>query len=158
MFFSSSPSSPYNSYSATPAMEIPTTASSARPTSSSTTCAYPSWPRRASLSNSSNSSGSTFEHATSYISDDDLFPLVFDDADTDSNASPTTSPAASMHEHIIVGVENVACTDFMKELMAEEKARKQRERETKRRSRSSSSRKSRGSSHKKMSPILESSE
>ncbi|RDW66125.1 hypothetical protein BP6252_09760 [Coleophoma cylindrospora] len=146
MSYSYSPSPPSTSYSSTPAMEIPST-SSARSISTSTSCAYPSWPRRASLSNNN-----SFETANSYISDDELFPLVFDDADTDSNASPMTSPTHS----VASGADQLQSTLWMKELMAEEKARKHREREaSKRRSRSSSSRKSRNSTSQKMTPILE---
>lgn len=154
MYYSYSPSSPSTSYNSTPAMEIPSASSSARPTSTSSSCAYPSWPRRASLSSSN-----SFETANSYISDDELFPLVFDDAESESSASPMTSPTHSVASDHVVGADHLQSTLWMKELMAEEKARKHREREaSKRRGRSSSSRKSSSSSSsskQKMAPITE---
>jgi hypothetical protein len=144
MYFSYSPS-PNSSYATAP-MEIPSTSSS-RPASPS--CAYPSWPRRSSLSSDS----STEERATSYISDDDLedlFPCVFDDAAQDCTPPitpfATRSPEASAAMHHVV----VDTGALMRQLIAEEKAKKER----KQRRRSGSSRKSR-SVPKQMSPILE---
>jgi len=57
------------------------------------TCAYPSWPRRTSLTTSPLLGATTDldeQPATSYISDDDLFPDVFSDSDEDY--SPAASP------------------------------------------------------------------
>ena len=143
MYFSFSPSPPSTSYKTAP-MDIPSTSSS-RPQSPS--CAYPSWPRRSSLS--SESSCHDEISATSYISDEDLFPCVFDDAEQDCTppATPNTCRSPASCEAQIV-VDNGT---FMRELIAQDKARKER-----RRRRSGSSRKSRtGSSTKHMSPILE---
>ncbi len=56
-------------------------------------CAFPSWPRRSSLSASAATSES---RATSYLSDEDLFPAdpLEDDARSVSSAGSTASPAA----------------------------------------------------------------
>jgi len=84
MYFGISPSSSSfgSSCSTTSAMSIDIKRSnSSDPTSPS--CAFPSWPRRSSLSGIA-------EEPTSFISDDDLFPSVFDDESGD--CSPLASP------------------------------------------------------------------
>jgi hypothetical protein len=137
MYFTFSPApSPTNSiysiYSVSP------TSSSESTTQAS--CAYPSWPRRSSLSGSDDE-----ERATSFISDDDLFPEVFDDSESDCTpvASPCQSPQNVMRETQLLSRSTV------RDLVAmQQKAQK------KRRSSSSSSRKSRRCS-KPMSPIQE---
>lgn len=145
MYFSFSPSPPSTSYTTAP-MDIPSTSSS-RPQSPS--CAYPSWPRRSSLSSNS----STEERATSFISDDDLedlFPLVFDDSEHD--CTPPTTPFAN-HSPDIQAQVVVDTGALMRDLIAQEKAKRER----KSRRRSGSSKKSR-SGTKHMSPILEAGE
>lgn len=141
MYFSYSPS-PSTSYSTSP-MDIPSSSSS-RPQSPS--CAFPSWPRRASLSMSNHGD----EHSSSFIiSDEELFPLVFDDTDRDCTppATPNSSRSpASPSRMCDIVVDNGS---LMRELMAQEKTKKER-----RRRKSTSSKKSRSSS-KHMSPILE---
>ncbi|CZT02693.1 hypothetical protein WAI453_002170 [Rhynchosporium graminicola] len=148
MYFSFSPSPPATSYATAP-MAIPS-ASSSRP--QATSCAYPSWPRRSSLS--SNSSGEDEAHSSSFITDEELFPCVFDDAELD--CTPPTTPSLSRSP----ASPNMMCEarlvldkgSMMRQLVAEEKAKKER-RPLKR----SSSRKSRSSSasSKRMSPIQE---
>lgn len=142
MHFSFSPSPPSTSYSTAP-MGIPSTSTS-RPESPS--CAYPSWPRRSSLSSNS----STDTRATSFISDDDLedlFPSVFEDSEHD--CTPPATPCATRSPDVQAQV--VADTGaLMRELIVQEKAKK----EKRQRRRSGSSRKSR-SGAKHMSPILE---
>jgi hypothetical protein len=144
MYFSYSPSPPSTSYSTSP-MEIPSSSSS-RPQSPS--CAFPSWPRRASLS--SNSSHGDEASSSFIISDEELFPLVFDDADRDCTPPATPyssrSPASPSRMCDIV-VDNGS---LMRELMAQEKTKKER-----RRRKSTSSKKSRSGSKTHMSPILE---
>lgn len=145
MYFSFSPSPPSTSYTTAP-MDIPSTSSS-RPQSPS--CAYPSWPRRSSLSSNS----STEERATSFISDDDLedlFPCVFDDSEHDCTppATPFNNRSPDVQAQVVVDTGAL-----MRELIAQEKAKKER----KQRRRSGSSRKSR-SGTKHMSPILEAGE
>jgi hypothetical protein len=149
MYFSFSPSPSRSSYTTAP-IDLPS--SNSRPQSPS--CAFPSWPRRSSLSSNSSSD----DNPSSFISDDDLelFPSVFDDADADCTpiATPytTRSPGeASDAPHYTV-VDTAA---LMRELVREEKAKK--EKEKKRRSRAASGRKSSrsSSSGKHMSPIIE---
>ena len=147
MYFSFSPSPPSTSYSTTP-MDIPT---SSRTRTQSPSCAYPSWPRRSSLS-SSESGCEEQAPVSSYISDDDLlFPCVFEDAECtplatpQSNRSPT---ATSMMPEAQVVVDTGA---LMRQLIAEEKAKRERKRRGSRSSRKSRS----GSSGKQMSPIQE---
>jgi len=151
MYFSFSPSPPATSYSTAP-MNIPSS-SSARPQSPS--CAYPSWPRRSSLSSNSGSSFEDEAHSSSFITDEELFPCVFDDAEQDctppATPSLSRSPASpNMMCEARVVVDNGS---LMRELVAQEKAKKER----RRRKSSSSSRKSRSSSatSKHMSPIQE---
>lgn len=152
MYYAFSPSPSRSSYTTAP-IDMPS--SSSRPHSPS--CAFPSWPRRSSLS--STSSNEDRDPPSLFISDDDLedlFPSVFDDADTD--CTPITSPYAprspgeptgAAHQHQ-VAVDSHALT---RELIKEEKAKKEKKL---RRSRTSSSRRSRtSSSGKRMSPILE---
>jgi len=131
-------------------MDIPSTSSS-RP--QSTSCACPSWPRRSSLS----SNPGTEDRATSYLSDDDLedfFPCVFDDAEQD--CTPPITPYATRSLEVASSIQAQVVVDtgaLMRELIAQEKAKKER----KLRRRSGSSRKSR-SGTKHMSPILEAGE
>lgn len=142
MYFSFSPSPPCTSYTSAP-MEIPSTSSS-RPQSPS--CAFPSWPRRASLSSSSSGE----ERATSYISDDDLedlFPFVFGEIEPEQDSSSSVSPYVTPEVEAQVAVDTGA---LMRELVAQEKAKRER----KQRRRSASPRKSR-SGTKHLSPILE---
>lgn len=94
MYYAVSPASSIgSSCSATSAMsiDIKSSRSAGRPVSQS--CAYPSWPRRSSLSGIA-------EEATSFISDDDLFPDVFDDESGDCSPVATphraTSPTVTM--------------------------------------------------------------
>jgi hypothetical protein len=147
MYFSFSPSPPSTSYSSSP-MEIPSSSSS-RPQSPS--CAYPSWPRRASLSSNSSHEDEDSRSSSFIISDEELFPLVFDD--TDRDCTPPTTPnssrsPASPSRMCDIVVDNGS---LMRELMAQEKTKKER-----RRRKSASSKKSRsGSGSKHMSPILE---
>ncbi|KAL8397405.1 hypothetical protein RB594_004216 [Gaeumannomyces avenae] len=88
--------SPYGSYSSTSApMEIGAGSYLSRPQHhfSDTSCAFPSWPRRSSLSESERGE----ERATSFLSDEDLFPSspdVFDD-DARSVSSSGSSSAGS---------------------------------------------------------------
>ncbi len=150
MYFSFSPSPPSTSYSTSP-MEIPSSSSSR---TQSPSCAYPSWPRRSSLSSNSSSDEEAPQSSSFIISDEELFPCVFDDAEQDCTppATPysTRSPASPymMCEARIV----VDHGSLLREIVAQEKAKKER-----RRRKSVSSKKSRSGSgaSKHMSPILE---
>ena len=144
MHFSYSPSPPSTSYS-TSAMDIP---SSSRTRTQSPSCAYPSWPRRSSLSSTECSSEDQAQ-VSSYISDDDLlFPCVFEDAEYTPLTTPRSnrSPAST---NMMPEAQVVADTGaLMRQLIAEEKAKRERKRRGTRKSRS-------GSSGKPMSPIRE---
>lgn len=144
MYFTSSPlSSPASSIYSTYSVS---SASSGESSSQGPSCAYPSWPRRSSLN------GALEEEPTSYISDNDLFPDVFDDNESDCTpiASPCRSPPqVTMREAEIISFTTVRnMLALQKELQPEKKKRK-------RRSSSSSSRRSRSGPAKQMSPILE---
>jgi hypothetical protein len=150
MLFTTSPtsspgSSLYSSYSSYSISPTPSSDSSSQGSS----CAYPSWPRRSSLD------GAVAQEPTSFISDDDLFPEVFDENDSDCTpiASPCRSPPRTTMEELEI-VSFTAVRNMLalhKELQPEKKRRK-------RRSSSSSSRKSRSGPAKPMSPIQEAGE
>ncbi|KAG0651594.1 hypothetical protein D0Z07_1812 [Hyphodiscus hymeniophilus] len=147
MYFSYSPSPPSTSYSTT-AMDIPT---SSRTRAQSPSCAYPSWPRRSSLS-SSESSSDDQGPVNSYISDDDLlFPCVFDDAECTPLATPHLDRSPVSHTLMPEAQVVVDTGALMRQLIAEEKAKRERRRRGSRSSRKSRS----GSSGKPMSPIKE---
>ncbi|TVY78304.1 hypothetical protein LSUE1_G006955 [Lachnellula suecica] len=154
MYFSISPSAPSTSYSTSSPMDIPSSG-----TKSSPSCAFPSWPRRSSLSSNSSSDEEYHNHSF-VISDEELFPCVFDDVEQDitplatpsSNAS--RSPASPMREQHIV----VDHGTLMRELIAEEKAKMERRERRRRRSGSSKKSRSGSGSSKHMSPIQEAGE
>ncbi len=148
MFFTTSPtsspgSSLYSSYSSYSISPGPSSNSS----SQGSLCAYPSWPRRSSLD------GAEVQEATSFISDDDLFPEVFDENESDCTpiASPCRSPPQTTMEELEV-VSFTAVRNMLalhKELLPENKQRRKSRR---------SSRKSRSGHAKPMSPIQEAGE
>ena len=150
MYYSFSPSPSWSSYTTAP-IDMPSSSGS-RPQSPS--CAYPSWPRRSSLSSNSSNDDHN-DPPSSFISDDDLsFPPVFDD--TDQDCTPIASPYAARSPGEPAGAQHQVLVDtqaLMRELVKEEKAKK----EKKRRNRGSGgSRKSRSSSSgEHMSPIQE---
>ena len=130
MFFTTSPtsspgSSLYSSYSSYSISPAPSSDSKSQGSS----CAYPSWPRRSSLD------GSEAQEATSFISDDDLFPEVFDENDSDCTpiASPCRSPPRTTMEELEV-VSFTAVRNMLalhKELQPEKKQEKEKELEFK---------------------------
>lgn len=136
-------------YSTAP-MDIP---SSSRSRPQSPSCAYPSWPRRASLS--SNSSEEEHQTSSFIISDEELFPDVFDEQDCTPPATPHSHASRSPASPSMLCDMVVDNGSLMRQLMAEEKAKKER-----RRRKSASSKKSRSGSgaSKHMSPILEAGE
>ncbi|KAI0385641.1 hypothetical protein F5Y04DRAFT_276975 [Hypomontagnella monticulosa] len=147
--------SPYGSYSsmssAAQPMEIPTSSYlyNSHNAAYSASCAFPSWPRRSSLTDSTQHEG---ERASSYLSDDDLFPcdgLEDDYAHSISSAGSTTptSPAAHDEADILqMQREQMAMQrEAIKFLLNEKERRRQ---QLKRQRKSSSG----GSSSKKSSP------
>ena len=91
----------YGSYSSMSQMSAPLDiVSSQRSSSQEFNCAFPSWPRRSSLSESDCVGDD--HRATSYLSDEDLFPCAVDD-DSDARSvssagSVTASPRAAPTE------------------------------------------------------------
>ncbi|ORY55089.1 uncharacterized protein BCR38DRAFT_357264, partial [Pseudomassariella vexata] len=64
-------------------------------------CAFPSWPQRSSLAESARD-----ERATSYLSDDDLFPQdLEDDAHSISSASSATSGSLHMTSEELLEIQ-----------------------------------------------------
>ncbi|KAH8816317.1 hypothetical protein F5884DRAFT_217590 [Xylogone sp. PMI_703] len=154
MYYPYSPSPPSTSYT-TGAMEIPGSSSRSRSTSGS--CAFPSWPRRSSLDSSAPTSPSEETLATSYISDEDLFPCVFDESEPEYSPISTpnsilspTSPSAYLQEE---EAAPAPAFDFRALQQQYLKAMKAPKKEKK--SRRSSSKKSRGTVSRQMSPIME---
>ncbi|KAK3315034.1 hypothetical protein B0H66DRAFT_535925 [Apodospora peruviana] len=165
---SHSSSSSYTSYAssygsmATPMDIAPSPFSSRGPDAS---CAFPSWPRRTSLSESD----AAEERATSYLSDEDLFPQdVFEDdarsVSSNGSASPLQSPTPMpvMTEAELLEVQRERAA-YQKEVMRFLMSEKERRRQAAKRSRSSSGSKSSSSSKQKspksklsaMTPIAE---
>ncbi|OTB03446.1 hypothetical protein M426DRAFT_177905 [Hypoxylon sp. CI-4A] len=143
--------SPYGSYSsmssATQPMEIPTNSYLSY---NGASCAFPSWPQRSSLTESARE-----ERASSYLSDDDLFPCDsdFDDSHSISSSGSTTptSPVTTNEVDLLqMQREQMAMQrEAIKFLLGEKERRRQQQQQqqSKRQRRSSS-----GSSSKKSSP------
>ena len=148
---SSSPSGAQNtSYQTTSPYSTSTISTS--PMSIASPCAYPSWPSRPSL-NSCTTTASPYAltTASSYLSDEDLFPL--EDEQFFNEPSPMASPN--------VAARQVLDTAAIRELLLEESARKE-QRKARKAAKSGSSSKSRrrssANSEKKsgkLSPIAE---
>lgn len=167
MHFAYSPSPPSTSYTTRP-MDIPTSNGMA-PSRPVSPCAYPCWPRRASLSSPTSSPSSTSRSsrvedvplATSYISDDDLFPSTFDEmaSASESDDSPAHSlvadagPAHWRQELRERRVDVVDPAKLMKEIVREEMERRRAKAEHKQRQRRGSDKKERKSAE--MSTITE---
>ncbi|KAK0626267.1 hypothetical protein B0T14DRAFT_98434 [Immersiella caudata] len=164
---SSSYSSSYNSYSSYSSMSspmdiAPTPFSSRSPDAS---CAFPSWPRRTSLSESDSSE----ERATSYLSDEDLFFDVFDDdarsVSSNGSASPVVSPPTAANimtdaEIFEMQRERAAYQrDVMRTLLNEKEQRRRQQQQAAKRQRrgsgGSSSKKGPKSKLSAMTPIAE---
>ncbi|KAI0124453.1 hypothetical protein F4776DRAFT_201961 [Hypoxylon sp. NC0597] len=139
--------SPYGSYSsmssAAQPMEIPTSSylSHNYNTAYTASCAFPSWPQRSSLTDSHE------QRATSYLSDDDLFPFDdSDDAHSVSSAGSTTptSPVAAVNEADLLQMqrEQMAMQREAIKFLLSEKERRRQQMKKQRRSSSSGSKKS----------------
>lgn len=151
MYFSISPSAPSTSYSTAP-MDIP---SSNSRSSQSPSCAYPSWPRRSSLSNDNSSDSGHYHNRSFIISDEELFLGVFDDSELSSpadtpNSNASRSPASLEPAQMIVDHGTL-----MREVIAQEKMERRRRRA---KAAAKKSRSGSATSSKKMSPIQEAGE
>lgn len=125
-------------------------------------CAFPSWPRRSSLCEYD----AAEERATSYLSDEDLCPDVFEDdscsESSHGSASPFQSPRApALTEADILELrrQQEAYQHEVMRIMLAEKERRRRQQAAKqaakRRSSSSSSKKAPKSKLAAMTPIAE---
>lgn len=147
MYYAVSPSSLGSSCSATSAMSIDIKSSRRSATPSSPSCAYPSWPRRASLSGRA-------EEATSFISDDDLFPDVFDDESGD--CSPLATPYTATSPNVTTRNGEPISGSVLRHLLAVQKQQQCYIPPAKPKKKRSSSKKSKASSlTKPMSVIAE---
>jgi len=123
----------------------------------SASCAYPSWPRRSSLS-----SGVT-EEATSFVSDDDLFVDVFDEESTD--CSPLYTPNQANTPAVTTRYGDVISGSTLRHLLAAQKQQMQNQQcyipsttKSKKKKRKSSTKSRASSVTKPMSVIVEAGE
>lgn len=119
-------------------------------------CAFPSWPQRSSLMDSARE-----ERATSYLSDDDLFPCdpVGDDAhsiSSSSSSSASASPYVSEEELLELQRRQMAMQrEAIKQLLNEKERRRQQFKRSRKASASSSTKKSSKAKQDQMAPITE---
>ncbi|KAI1438959.1 hypothetical protein GGR50DRAFT_690728 [Xylaria sp. CBS 124048] len=152
--------SPYGSYSSmssnTQPLDIAPSSYLSRDSSYHASCAFPSWPQRSSLMHSAPE-----ERATSYLSDDDLFPSdPLDDANSISSGSSTasTSPSPFVSEAELLEMQELQRQkaaiqrEALKQLLKEKERRQQ---QAKRSRRSAGSKKSSPKSKDVMAPITE---
>ncbi|KAI2632108.1 hypothetical protein GGR54DRAFT_18250 [Hypoxylon sp. NC1633] len=133
--------SPYGSYSsmssASQPLEIPSSSYLSHNPSYHTSCAFPSWPQRSSLNESTHE-----ERATSYLSDDDLFPCYGseDDSHSVSSAGSTTptSPTANEVDLLQMQREQMAMQREAIKFLLNEKERRRQQLKRQRRSSSGS--------------------
>lgn len=122
------------------------------------TCAFPSWPRRTSLCEAD-----AEERATSYLSDEDLFPTDFEDdsrsVSSSGSISPIQSPPALTEAEILEAQRERAAyqREVMRFLLAEKERRRQapKRRSSSGSKSSSSKQKSPKSKLSSMTPIAE---
>ncbi|KAH6997182.1 hypothetical protein EDB80DRAFT_144448 [Ilyonectria destructans] len=153
----------YGSYSSMCAASAPMDITSRSLSAHDSTCAFPSWPRRSSLSESDRE-----ERPTSYLSDDDLFLSdPFDDdtrsvSSAGSASSPAHSQGAISPPHIITDAEILEMErerlamqrEFVRGIVSE-KERRRAAAARKQRKSSPSSKKSPKSKLSSMAPIAE---
>ncbi|KAI1376020.1 hypothetical protein F4677DRAFT_93254 [Hypoxylon crocopeplum] len=152
--------SPYGSYSsmssAAQPMEIPTSSYLSYNSAYHASCAFPSWPQRSSLTESSHE-----QRASSYLSDDDLFPcdVSEDDVHSISSAGSTTptSPTANEVDLLQMQREQMAMQREAIKFLLSEKERRRQQLKKQRRS-SSGSKKSPKSKSAHLDAIAETSE
>lgn len=80
------------------------------------TCAFPSWPRRSSLTDSDGSSS----RPTSFLSDDDLFFSCPDPFSEDSDAASTPSPSLEIQNELEREVERQRARQLERERLQRE--------------------------------------
>ncbi|KAI1826936.1 hypothetical protein F4861DRAFT_22172 [Xylaria intraflava] len=154
--------SPYGSYSSmssnTQPLDIAPSSYLSRDATYHASCAFPSWPQRSSLMDSA-----VEERATSYLSDDDLFPtdpLSDNDAHSISSGSSTASASPFVTEEELLELQEIQRQkmaiqrEALKQLLNE----KERRRQQAKRSRRTGSKKSSPKSKDAMAPITETGE
>ncbi|KAG6006357.1 hypothetical protein E4U43_000448 [Claviceps pusilla] len=134
----------YGSYSILTTMSTPLGISFNQIRSHDSSCAYPSWPRRSSLSDSDDDE----PQATSYLSDDDLyFSGPFDDDNRSVSSSSSPPPPNRAATGLVVTEEEFLQREcervtMQKEYLRQIKLEKERRRQLALRARKSSPRKS----------------
>ncbi|KAI0406380.1 hypothetical protein F4802DRAFT_559122 [Xylaria palmicola] len=163
--------SPYGSYSSMSSsaqpLDIAPNSFLSRDAAYHASCAFPSWPQRSSLMDSTRE-----ERATSYLSDDDLFPIepMGDDAHSISSGSSTASASPFVTEEELLEIQRQKMAmqrEAIKHLLSEKERRRQQYKRTRKGSSSSGSGSSSSSSKKstslkakqdQMAPITEAGE
>ncbi|KAI3323919.1 hypothetical protein HD806DRAFT_78033 [Xylariaceae sp. AK1471] len=155
--------SPYGSYSSmsshTQPLDITPSSYLSRDAGYHASCAFPSWPQRSSLMDSARE-----ERATSYLSDDDLFPVdpLTDDAHSISSGSSTASASPFVTEEELMELQRQKMAMQRKaiEYILSEKERRRQQHKRQRRSSggSSSKKNSEKAKHDQMAPITEAGE
>ncbi|KAI2611112.1 uncharacterized protein GGS25DRAFT_481437 [Hypoxylon fragiforme] len=132
-----SPYGSYSSMSSSQPMDIPRSSYLSHNSTYQSSCAFPSWPQRSSLTDAHE------ERATSYLSDDDLFPCdLSDDAHSISSSSGSTTPTSIAREVDLLQLQREQMAmqrEAVKFLLKEKESRRQA---AKKQRRSSSSKKS----------------
>ncbi|KAM4059213.1 hypothetical protein HRG_007925 [Hirsutella rhossiliensis] len=134
----------HGSYSSLSTMSAPLDFTSTNIRTHDASCAFPSWPRRSSLSDSEHEE----PHATSFLSDDDLFlsDPFDDDARSVSSASSASSPFAvasppRLSDEEVMRMERDRAA-MQREILRQVKQDKERRRQTVLRARRGSAKKS----------------
>jgi hypothetical protein len=155
----------YGSYSSMSGLSAPMDITSSNLRAHDATCAFPSWPRRSSLSDSDRQ-----ERATSFLSDDDLFPSdpFEDDAHSVSSVGSAASPGllespprpAEDVELILDAERHRAAMqrEFVRQMVTEKERRRQQQALMKKSQRRASPKKSPKSKLSSMTPIQENGE
>ncbi|KAI0968009.1 hypothetical protein F4678DRAFT_231155 [Xylaria arbuscula] len=153
--------SPYGSYSSmsstTQPLDIAPSSYLSRDAAYHASCAFPSWPQRSSLMESSRE-----ERVSSYITDDELFedPLS-DDSLSISSGSSTASASPFISEEELLELQRqkmAAQREAIKHLLNEKERRRQQYKKTRKNSGSSKKSSSPKSKQDQMAPITEAGE
>jgi hypothetical protein len=153
--------SPYGSYSSMSSssqpFDIAPSSYLSRDAAYHASCAFPSWPQRSSLMDSTHEA-----RASSYLSDDDLYPVdsnSSDDSHSISSGSSTASasPFVTEEELLEAQRQKLALQREAIKYVLNEKERRRQQAKRSRRSSGGSSKKS-SSKHDPMAPITEAGE
>ncbi|KAI0393540.1 hypothetical protein F5Y17DRAFT_304012 [Xylariaceae sp. FL0594] len=157
-----SPYSPYGSYSSMSSnsqpLDITSNSYLSRDAAYHASCAFPSWPQRPALMDQTRE-----ERATSYLSDDDLYPVESnssDDSHSISSGSSTASASPFVTEEDLLEVhrQKLALQREAIKYVLHEKERRRQQAKRSRRSSSGSTKKSSSTKQDHMAPITETGE